>query len=90
MLEGNDDFNALLESAEKLINASVNRSDEMKRSHINAVLKKMEGMINEYKFALPPFLSWTPEEWPDKGHEYDEIRDNMLRLGCHRLRSGEG
>ena len=50
----------------------------MKRSHINAVLKKMEGMINEYKFALPPFLSWTPEEWADKGHEYDEIRDNML------------
>lgn len=50
----------------------------MKRSHVNAVLKKMEGMINEYKFALPPFLSWTPEEWADKGHEYDEIRDNML------------
>ena len=50
----------------------------MKRSHINAVLKKMEGMINEYKFALPPFLSWTPEEWAEKGHEYDEIRDNML------------
>lgn len=50
----------------------------MKRSHVNAVLKKMEGMINEYKFALPPFLSWTPEEWAEKGHEYDEIRDNML------------
>ena len=50
----------------------------MKRSHVNAVLKKMEGMIAEYKFALPPFLSWTPEEWADKGHEYDEIRDNML------------
>ena len=50
----------------------------MKRSHINAVLKKMESMIAECKFALPPFLSWTPEEWADKGHEYDEIRDNML------------
>jgi len=50
----------------------------MKRSHVNAVLKKMEGMIAEYRFALPPFLSWTPEEWADKGHEYDEIRDNML------------
>ena len=50
----------------------------MKRSHVNAVLKKMEGMIKEHKFALPPFLSWTPEEWADKGHEYDEIRDNML------------
>ena len=50
----------------------------MKRSQINAVLKKMERLIEEHKFALPPFLSWTPEEWNDKGHEYDEIRDNML------------
>lgn len=25
---------------------------------------------------LPPFLSFTPEEWEEKGHEYDEIRDN--------------
>ena len=50
----------------------------MKRSEINAVLKKMERLIEEHKFALPPFLSWTPEEWNDKGHEYDEIRDNML------------
>lgn len=50
----------------------------MKRSHVNAVLKRMEGMISTYKFALPPFLSWTPEEWAEKSHEYDEIRDNML------------
>lgn len=50
----------------------------MKRSHINAVLKKMEGLIAEYKFALPPFLAWTPQEWAEKGHEFDEIRDNML------------
>lgn len=50
----------------------------MKRSHVNAVLKKFESLINEYKFALPPFLGWTPEEWATKGHEYNEIRDNML------------
>lgn len=50
----------------------------MKRSHINAVLRKMEALIAEYKFALPPFLSWTPAEWAEKGHEVDEIRDNML------------
>lgn len=50
----------------------------MKRSHVNAVLRKFEALIDEYKFALPPFLSWTPEEWATKGHEYDEIRDNML------------
>jgi len=50
----------------------------MKRSEINKALKEMEGMIQKHKFALPPFCSFTPEEWKGKGHEYDEIRDNML------------
>ena len=50
----------------------------MKRSEINAVIKDFEAMLNEYRFALPPFLSFTPEEWQDKSHEYDEIRDNAL------------
>ena len=50
----------------------------MKRSEINAVIKKFEALLQKYSFALPPFLSWTPEEWQNKGHEYDEIRDNML------------
>ncbi len=50
----------------------------MKRSKINAALKSMEAFIKEYKFALPPFCAFTPEEWAEKGHEYDEIRDNML------------
>ena len=50
----------------------------MKRSQINQVIKEFEAMLKEYRFALPPFLSFTPEEWKTKGHEYDEIRDNML------------
>ena len=50
----------------------------MKRSEINAALRELEAMINEYRFALPPFCHFTPEEWQDKGHDYDEIRDNML------------
>lgn len=50
----------------------------MKRSEINAIIKEFEAMLQEYKFALPPFLSFTPEEWETKGHEYDEIRDNAL------------
>lgn len=50
----------------------------MKRSEINAIIKKFEKLLADYKFALPPFLSFTPEEWQTKGHEYDEIRDNML------------
>jgi len=50
----------------------------MKRSEINKALKEMEAFIKDYRFALPPFLHFTPEDWQSKGHEYDEIRDNML------------
>ena len=50
----------------------------MKRSEINAALREMEQMVREYRFALPPFCGFTPEEWKEKGHDYDEIRDNML------------
>lgn len=50
----------------------------MKRSEINKVIKEFEALLKEYKFALPPYLSFTPEEWQEKGHEYDEIRDNAL------------
>ena len=50
----------------------------MKRSEINKALKRMESVINDLKISLPPFCNFTPEEWLNKGHEYDEIRDNML------------
>ena len=50
----------------------------MKRSEINAVIKRFEKLLEEHRFELPPFCKWTPEEWQTKGHEYDEIRDNML------------
>ena len=50
----------------------------MKRSEINAVIKRFEKLLEEHRFELPPFCKWTSEEWQTKGHEYDEIRDNML------------
>ena len=50
----------------------------MKRSQINAVIRDFEAMLGEYRFALPPFLAFTPGEWQEKGREYDEIRDNAL------------
>ena len=50
----------------------------MKRSEINHALMELEAMTKRCGFALPPFCSFTPEEWKTKGHEYDEIRDNML------------
>ncbi|MBQ6385871.1 MAG: D-lyxose/D-mannose family sugar isomerase [Lachnospiraceae bacterium] len=60
----------------------------MKRSEINKVIKKFEAFLAEYKFALPPYLSFTPEEWAEKGHEYDEIREN--KLGWDVTDYGEG
>lgn len=50
----------------------------MKRSEVNAALKEMEQMIKDYRFSLPPFCHFTPDEWQEKGHDYDEIRENML------------
>ena len=50
----------------------------MKRSEINKALKELEAMCAKYKCYLPPFCSFTPEEWQEKGHEYDEVRDCML------------
>ena len=50
----------------------------MRRSEINAALREMEAMLREYRIALPDFCGFTPEEWAEKGHEYDEVRDNML------------
>ena len=50
----------------------------MKRSEINRALKELENMAKSLSFPLPPFCGFTPQEWREKGHEYDEIRDNML------------
>ena len=38
----------------------------------------MESVCEKYSFCLPPFCHFTPEEWQNKGHDYDEIRDCML------------
>lgn len=50
----------------------------MKRSEINKALKELESACQKYSCFLPPFCHFTPEEWKEKGHEYDEVRDCML------------
>ena len=50
----------------------------MKRSEINKALREMEQMVHDYRYFLPKFCDFTPEEWATKGHEWDEVRDNML------------
>jgi len=50
----------------------------MKRSQINQVIDESLEFCQRMNFHLPPFATWSPEDWVAKGHEYDEIRDNML------------
>ena len=50
----------------------------MKRSEINKIILENIDFINKMNFKLPKFAYFTPEEWADKGSEYDEIRENML------------
>ena len=50
----------------------------MKRSEINQIIDESLEFCQRMNFHLPPFATWSPEEWASKGHEYDEIRDNML------------
>ena len=50
----------------------------MKRSEINTQIKNAISFIESQGFKLPPFTNWTPSDWIDKNHEYDEIRENML------------
>lgn len=50
----------------------------MKRSEINKALRELEAMCQKYCCYLPPFCHFTPEEWKEKGHEYDEVRDCCL------------
>ena len=50
----------------------------MKRSRVNEIIRQTEKLLSDNGYVLPPFLNWTPEEWQEKGHECDEIRDNAL------------
>ena len=50
----------------------------MKRSEINKILLENIEFIDKMNFKLPKFAYFTPDEWEEKGHEYDEIRENML------------
>ncbi len=54
----------------------------MKRSQINQAIEGGLAFCERMNFHLPPFAHWSPEEWATKGHEYDEIRDNMLGWDC--------
>ncbi|MEG6571030.1 D-lyxose/D-mannose family sugar isomerase [[Clostridium] cellulosi] len=61
----------------------------MKRSEINKLMREAIQLMNQKNFLLPPFAFWTPEDWKNKGHDYDEIRDNMLGWDITDFGSGD-
>jgi len=61
----------------------------MRRSEINRILREAVEFLNERRFPLPPFAFWSPEDWKGKGHEFDEIRDNMLGWDITDFGSGD-
>lgn len=50
----------------------------MKRSEINDIIRGAEAFLAEYRFPLPPFGAWSPEDWAHKGPECREIVDRGL------------
>jgi len=50
----------------------------MKRSLVNRYIREAIEFTARLQFTLPPFAYWSPEEWKNKGSEYNEIRDNQL------------
>ncbi|MBE6885065.1 MAG: D-lyxose/D-mannose family sugar isomerase [Ruminococcaceae bacterium] len=61
----------------------------MKRSEINALICDAFDFCKKMNFHLPPFASWSPEEWKTKNAEYNEIRDNMLGWDITDFGSGD-
>ena len=61
----------------------------MKRSELNKVMKHTVAFLKKQKYHLPPFAFWSPEEWADKGHEADEIRECMLGWDITDFGSGD-
>lgn len=61
----------------------------MKRSEINQIMKEAIEFIKQENFSLPPFVTWTYEEWKDRNSEYDEIKDNMLGWDITDFGSGD-
>ncbi len=50
----------------------------MKRSEVNQIIRDGLEFCRRVNFHLPPFAAWTLQDWETRGHEFDEIRDNML------------
>jgi len=60
----------------------------MKRSRINALIRDALSFFAEHQFHLPPFATWTPEDWSRKGEACREIV--VRQLGWDITEFGRG
>ena len=59
------------------------------RSLINRSIGEAMKTFARFGLALPPWASWSPAEWAEKGPECDEIRDCMLGWDVTDFGSGD-
>ncbi|MGR3541932.1 MAG: D-lyxose/D-mannose family sugar isomerase [Hasllibacter sp.] len=59
----------------------------MRRSVVNAVMERAEGMIADHGFALPPFAWWSPDELVERA---PDTRIAEARMGWDITDYGEG
>ena len=60
----------------------------MKRSEINRCIEAAARFFGENRFMLPPYASWSAEEWKGRGSEADEIRAHKLGWDVTDFSSG--
>src|SRR5512147_2810229 len=61
----------------------------MERSRINRLIDDALDFMHGLKFELPPFATWTPEEWQNQGPECRAIVDEQLGWDVTDFGSGE-
>ncbi len=61
----------------------------MKRSEINQIMREAADFLRRMSFLLPPFASWSPEDWKAKGPECRQIVSNQLGWDITDFGSGD-
>jgi len=61
----------------------------MKRSQINQLLRENAAFLQRMNFLLPPFSTWSPEDWRQKGPECREIVEQQLGWDITDFGSGD-
>ena len=61
----------------------------MKRSQINAILRSAQDFFDQYRFSLPTWAHWTPQEWTAHPASSREIVDCQLGWDITDFGSGD-